>query len=200
MPVFHVNHRLADFDKWFAVFKDGSPRKELEAKHEVKSVRVLRDADDSNRAVVVMEANSRAAIEEMFNEPRVQERFSDTSLFTEPPTILAGYEVTGGDGVPGEGNSAFLVDQDLANYEKWNEDWTANEAQRQELYSKHGVKIVRVLHDIDNRNRVLVAMSAPSRSALEGMWAEPAPQAAFSNSEIFQRPPKILGQFTGSEV
>jgi hypothetical protein len=200
MPVFHVNHKLADFDKWFAVFKEGNPRKDREAQYGVKSLRVLRDADDGNHAVVVMEADSRSAIDQMTDDPQVQERFADTSLFAEPPSVLAGYEPIGDENVPEGGNSAFLVDQGLADFDKWNENWTANEAQRQELYDKHDVKVVRVLRDIDNRNRVVVAMSAPSRSALEGMWAEPAPQAAFSDSEIFQRPPKILGQFTRTDI
>ena len=200
MPVFHVNHRLADYDKWFAVFKEGNPRKDREAEYGIKSLRVLRDADDGNHAVVVMEADSRSVIDQMIGDPQVQERFADTSLFAEPPSVLAGYDPIGGDSAPVGDNPAFLVEQGLANFDKWNENWTANEAQRQEMYDQHSVKVLRVLHDIDNRNRVVVAMSAPSRSALEEMWTEPAPQAAFSNSEIFQRPPKILGQFTGTEV
>ncbi len=200
MPVFHIEHKLADFDKWLAVFKEGNPRKEIETKYGVKSLRVLHDADDGNHAIIVMEADSRSAIDEMFNEPKVQERFADTSLFVEPPKVLAGYERTDVSSFTEGENPAVLVDHRVTDFDKWTEGRASNRAQRNEMYEKHGVKIIRELHDIEDPNHVVVVMLAPSRSAVENLFAEPTAQASFANQDVFQRAPQITGQFSALAV
>ncbi|MBT6620180.1 MAG: DUF4412 domain-containing protein [Gemmatimonadetes bacterium] len=200
MPIFHLDHRLADFDKWLGVFRDGSLRKEREAEFGVATRRVVRDANDPNHVIVIMEAPSRDAIDNMANHPQVQERFADTSIFTEPPKVIAGYEGTD-IGTMSEGDvSAFFLDQQLVDYDKWSEMRSGNEAERNEVMQKHGVNPVRLLHDIDNRNHVVVVMQAPNRAAMENMLAEPTAQANFANKEVFARTPEITGQFSGVDV
>ena len=200
MPVFHIDHKLADFDKWISVFKEGSPRKEIEAKHGIKSLRVLRDANDKNHAIVVMEADSRASIDNMVNEPQVQARFADTSMFAEPPKVLAGYEGTDLESYTEGENPAFLVEQWLVDFDKWSQLRASNEAERNEVMKEHGIKAIRMLHDIEDANHVVVVMIAPNQSAVEGMLASPTAQANFANKEVFQRAPEILGQFEGIDV
>jgi hypothetical protein len=196
MTVFHIDHKLADFDKWYSVFKKGEPRKEIEAKYGVKSLRVLHDANDATHAIVVMEANSRSSIDQMLSEPRAQERFSDTSLFAEPPSVLAGYEPTDVSSYTEGENPAVLVDHRVVDFDKWTESRASSQAQRNEIYGKHGVKIIRELHDIDDPGHVVVVMLAPSRSSVESLFAEPAAQASFANKEVFERAPQIIGQFS----
>jgi hypothetical protein len=195
MPVFHVEHKLADFDKWLAVFKVGNPRKEIEAKYGVKTLRVMQDADDRNHAIIVMEADSRSAIDEMINEPKVQERFADTSLFAEPPKVLAGYERFDVSSFTEGENPAVLVDHRVTDFDMWTKSRETNRDQRNEMYQKHGIKVIRELHDIEDRNHVVVVMLAPGRSAVENLFAEPPAQASFANKEVFQRAPRIIGQF-----
>ena len=35
MPVFHIDHKLADFDKWIAMFRERTVRTQLEDKYGV---------------------------------------------------------------------------------------------------------------------------------------------------------------------
>jgi len=196
MPVFHIDHKLADFDKWIEVFKEGNPRKEMEAKHGVKSMRVLHDANDRNHAIVVMEADSSAAIEALFSQPQVQERFADRSLFAEAPTILAGYDGTDLDSRPDGEHSAFFVDHRLADYDKWYAEYSSHQPQNSELREKHGVKHIRLLHDIGDNNHAIIVMIAPDQSAIENLMKEAGLDEIFANREIFQQPPEITGQFS----
>ena len=136
----------------------------------------------------------------MVNDPQVQERFADTSIFTEPPKVIAGYEGTDIGTMAEGGVSAFFIDQQLADYDKWSEMRSASEATRNEMAQKHGVNPVRLLHDIDNRNHVVFVMQAPDRTAVENMLAEPTAQANFANKEVFARAPEITGQFSGVDL
>ena len=44
MPVFHIDHKLTDFDAWLSVFKDNPQRKEREVKYGLTTRRVIQDA------------------------------------------------------------------------------------------------------------------------------------------------------------
>ena len=196
MPVFHIDHKLADFDKWIAMFREGSARNQLGAKHGVTTRRVARDSDDPNHAIVVMEADTKSAVEQMFQEPMVQERFADTSVFAEPPSIISGYEGEDIDPMPEGEHAAFFIDHQLTNFDKWRETFKSNREARADLREKHGTTPVRLLHDIDDDNHAILIMVGPNRGAVEQLMAEPSLQELFSNSEIFKQPPEIIGQYS----
>lgn len=196
MPVFHIDHKLADFDKWLSVFKEGNPRKEKEASHGVKSMRVLHDANDTNHAIVVMEADHKSSIEKLFNEPGVQERFADRSLFAETPRIAGGYDGTDLESHSADERVAFFVDHQLADYDKWHEIWSSHQAERSDIRAQKGIKQIRLLHDIDNNNHAILVMIAPDKAALEDLMSDGNLQEVFSNKEIFQQAPTITGQYS----
>ncbi|MEE2760511.1 MAG: hypothetical protein VYE18_03610, partial [Pseudomonadota bacterium] len=90
---FHVGHKLVDYDKWFAIFKEAQVRKKIEEELGIKAVRVLRDVDNSNNAIVIFEGPDQDALDKLHTDPRVKERFNDKSIFVEPPTILGRFTV-----------------------------------------------------------------------------------------------------------
>ena len=94
MPLFFSEHKLVDFDNWFATFQNNEVRLELEEKTGVKAIRVMRFPDDPNHSIVAFEAPNRAAMSQIESDPRLQERFTDKSIFVEPPRIIGGYLVT----------------------------------------------------------------------------------------------------------
>ena len=85
---FHVEHKLVDYDKWFAIFKEADIRKQIEDELGIKAIRVLRDVDNPNNAVLIFQGPSQDAMEKMLSDPRVQERLNDKSIFVEPPKLL----------------------------------------------------------------------------------------------------------------
>ena len=94
MLLFFSDHKLVDFDNCFATFENNKIRLELEKKTGVKAIRVMRFPDNPNHSMVAFEAPNRAAMNQIESDPRLQERFSDKSIFVEPPTIIGGYHVT----------------------------------------------------------------------------------------------------------
>ncbi len=84
---FHVEHKLVDYDKWFAIFKDADIRKQIEEELGIKAIRVLRDVDNPNNAVVIFQGPSQDAMDKLHTDPRVQDRFNDRSIFVEPPKL-----------------------------------------------------------------------------------------------------------------
>ena len=80
--------KLVDYDKWFAIFKDADVRKQIEGELGIRAIRVLRDVDNPNNAVVIFQGPSQDAMDKMLSDPRVQERFSDKSIFVEPPRFV----------------------------------------------------------------------------------------------------------------
>ncbi|MDC0190205.1 hypothetical protein OAJ77_03130 [Rhodospirillales bacterium] len=85
---FHVEHKLVDYDKWFAIFKDADVRKQIEGELGIRARRVLRDVDNPNNAVVIFQGPSQEAMDKLHTDPRVQERFNDKSIFVDPPKVL----------------------------------------------------------------------------------------------------------------
>ena len=63
-------------------------RKQIEEELGIKAVRVLRDVDSSNNAIVIFEGPDQDAMDKLHTDPRVQDRFNDRSIFVEPPKLL----------------------------------------------------------------------------------------------------------------
>ena len=85
---FHVEHKLVDYDKWFAIFKEADIRKQIEEELGTRAIRVLRDVDNPNNGVVIFQGPSQDAMDKLHTDPRVQERFNDRSIFVEPPKLV----------------------------------------------------------------------------------------------------------------
>ena len=84
---FHVEHKLVDYDKWFAIFKEADIRKQIEEELGIRAIRVLRDVDNPNNAVVIFQGPNQEAMDKLHSDPRVQDRFNDRSIFVEPPKL-----------------------------------------------------------------------------------------------------------------
>ena len=84
---FHVEHKLVNYDKWFAIFKEADIRKQIEEELGIKAIRVLRDVDNPNNAVVIFQGPNQEAMDKLHTDPRVQDRFNDRSIFVEPPKL-----------------------------------------------------------------------------------------------------------------
>ena len=93
MPLFFSEHKLVDFDNWFATFENNEVRLELEKKTGVTAIRIIRYLDEPNHLIVVFEALNRDSMSKIEFDPRLQERFSDKSIFVEPPKIIGGYHI-----------------------------------------------------------------------------------------------------------
>ena len=84
---FHVEHKLVDYDKWFAIFKEADIREQIEEELGIRAIRVLRDVDNPNNAVVIFQGPNQEAMDKLHSDPRVQDRFNDRSIFVEPPKL-----------------------------------------------------------------------------------------------------------------
>jgi quinol monooxygenase YgiN len=195
MPVFHLDHKLVDFNNWISMFSESTLRKEREQERGVVTRRVVQDANNPNHAVVMQDASDRATMESFISDPQVQERFSDSSIFAEPPKITGGYDGEDLEAFEDGENPAFMVDHQLADYDKWQEHWRANRDQRAELWTELGCKPVRLLRDIDDRNHAIVVVLAPDKAAVEKLLSSPTAQEAFANKDVFERAPEITGQY-----
>jgi hypothetical protein len=144
-----------------------------------------------------MEAESRASIDGMMAEPQVQERFADTSLFAEPPKVNGGYEASDLEAFPVDENPAFFVDHRLLDYDKWFAVFSAHRTEPNELRDRLGIKLIRLLHDIEDNNHAILVVMAPDRAAVEQLIAGPRVQETIAKGDIFRQPPEITGQFSG---
>ena len=86
---FHVEHKLVDYDKWFAIFKEADIRKQIEEELGIKAIRVLRDVDNPNNAVVIFQGPNQEAMDKLHTDPRVQERLNYKSIFVELPKLVS---------------------------------------------------------------------------------------------------------------
>ena len=80
--------KLVDYDKWFAIFKDAALRIQIEGELGIRPIRVLRDVDNPNNAVLIFQVPSQDAMDKMLSDPRVQERLNDKSIFVELPKLV----------------------------------------------------------------------------------------------------------------
>ena len=92
---FHVEHKLVDYDKWFAIFKEADIRKQIEEELGIRAIRVLRDVDNPNNAVVIFQGPNQEAMDKLHSDPRVQDRFNDKSIFVEPPKLAGRFTPVG---------------------------------------------------------------------------------------------------------
>ena len=203
MALFFSDHKLVDFDDWFATFKNNKVRLELEDKTGVKAIRVMRFPDNKNHCMVVFEAPNRAAMNLIETDPRLHERFTDKSIFIEPPTIIGGYHVTDLEVfTPGEDPSVqpFWIKHDLVDYDNWYDHRVETETTRKAMMEEHGVRNVRLLQNIDDPNDVIGVVLAPNRDIIVALLSEPDVQDLFANREIYKGIPKIIGPFSGIEL
>ena len=78
---FFIDHQLVDYDTWYETFSSHqSTGAERRAKHGTLPVRLLRDIEDRNHAVMVILAPNREAVESLMAEPALQENFANTEI------------------------------------------------------------------------------------------------------------------------
>ena len=92
---FHVEHKLVDYDKWFTIFKEADIRKQIEEELGIRAIRVLRDVDNPNNAVLIFQGPNQDAMDKLHTDPRVQDRFNDKSIFVEPPKLAGRFTPVG---------------------------------------------------------------------------------------------------------
>jgi len=185
MAIFHLDYRLADFDRWLSLFASGELREEIEHMHGVETVRVLRDKEELQHAIVVMRADTREAIDRMLGHPRLQEWFADGSIFVTPPHVVAGYALTELEPYEVGENPAFFVDHRLANFDKFREGLMNRTGQS-------AVKPIKLLQDIEDRNNVRLVILASEKAVLEHAMAQRGLQEHFANRDIFCQAPEIV--------
>ena len=203
MPLFFLEHKLVDFDDWFATFENNEVRLELEKKTGVTAIRLIRYLDEPNHLMVVFDARDPANMSKLQSDPRLQKRFSDKSIFVEPPKIIGGYDVTDVENyIPGSEPSmkAFWIIHDLADYDKWNDQRMETESKRKSILLEHSVRNIRQLQNIEDPNNVISVVIAPSRDTLVALLSEPWPQETFANRGIYKGIPKIMGPFSAIDL
>jgi len=203
MPLFFSEHKLVDFDNWFATFENNEVRLELEKKTGVTAIRIIRYLDDPNHLIVVFEALDRDSMSKIEFDPRLQERFFDKSIFVEPPKIIGGYHVADFENyISGSEPSkkAFWIIHDLADYDEWNDHRMETESKRKSFLLEHSVRNIRQLQNIEDPNNVISVVIAPSRDILIALLSEPWPQEIFANRDIYKGIPKILGPFSAIDL
>ena len=203
MPLFFSEHKLVDFDGWFATFKNNEVRLELEKRTGVKAIRLIRYLDEPNHLMVVFDARDPANMGKLQSDHRLQKRFSDKSIFVEPPKIIGGYDLTVfEDYVPSSGASmkVFWIIHDLADYNSWSDYRIETESKRKSFLKGHGVSNIRQLQNIEDINNIISVVIAPSRDILTALLSEPWPQETFANRDIYKGIPKVLGPFSAIDL
>ena len=203
MPLFFSEHKLVDFDNWFATFENNEVRLELEKKTGVTAIRIIRNLDEPNHLIVVFEALNRDSMSKIEFHPKLQERFSDKSIFVEPPKIIGGYHISDFENyIPGSEAlmKAFWIIHDLADYDKWNDHRMETESKRKSFLLEHSVRNIRQLQNIEDPNNVISVVIAPSRDTLVALLSEPWAQETFANRGIYKGIPKIMGPFSAIDL
>jgi len=203
MPLFFSEHKLVDFDNWFATFENNEVRLEIEKKTGVKAVRLIRYIDEPNHLMVVFDARDPANMSKLQSDPRLQKRFSDKSIFVEPPKIIGGYDVTDVENyVPSSETSmkVFWIIHDLADYNSWSDHRIETDSKRKSFLKEHGVSNIRELQNIEDIDNIISVVIAPSRDILIALLSEPWPQEIFANRDIYKGIPKVLGPFSAIDL
>ena len=163
----------------------------------------MRFPDNQHHCMVVFEAPNRDAMNQIETDPRLQERFTDKSIFVEPPTIIGGYHVTDLEIFnPGEDLSVrpFWIKHDLVDYDNWYDHRVETETTRKAMMHEYGVRNVRLLQNIDDPNDVIGVVLASNREIIVALLSEPHAQELFANRDIYKGIPKIVGPFSGIEL
>ena len=169
------------------------------AEYEVTPVRILRDDEDSNHAIVVLTAQSLEALDRVRADPRIQEFVSDRSIIAEPPQPLGRYTATEIADLDPEANYGFHVEHKLVDYDKWFAIFKEADIRKQ-IEDELGIKAIRVLRDVDNSNNAVVIFQGPSQDAMDKLHTDPRVQERFNDKSIFVEPPKLVGRFTPVNV
>ena len=186
--------KLVDYDKWYQRAWASGLLKGIMAEYEVTPVRILRNDEDSNHAIVVLTAPSLEALDKVRADPRVQELVSDRSIIAEPPQPLGRYTATEIADQDPEANYGFHVEHKLVDYDKWFAIFK-DAAVRKQIEGELGIRAIRVLRDVDNPNNGVVIFQGPSQDAMDKLIADPRVQERFNDRSIFVEPPKLLGRF-----
>ena len=191
--------RLVDYDKWYEKAWASGLLKGIMAEYEVTPVRILRDDEDPNHAIVVLTAQSLEALDRVRADPRIQEFVSDRSIIAEPPQPLGRYTATEIADLDPEANYGFHVEHKLVDYDKWFAIFK-DSAVRKQIEGELGIKAIRVLRDVDNSNNAVVIFQGPSQDAMDKLHTDPRVQERFNDKSIFVEPPKLVGRFTPVNV
>ena len=190
--------RLVDYDKWYERAWASGFLKGIMAEYEVTPVRILRDDEDPNHAIVVLTAPSLEALDKVRADPRIQEFVHDKSIIAEPPQPLGRYTVTEiADLNPG--TYGFHVEHKLVDYDKWFAIFKEADIRKQ-IEEELGIKAIRVLRDVDNPNNAIVIFQGPNQDAMDKLHTDPRVQDRFNDRSIFVEPPKLAGRFTPVSV
>ena len=186
--------RLVDYDKWYERAWASGFLKGIMAEYEVTPVRILRDDEDPNHAIVVLTASSLDALDKVRADPRIQEFVHDKSIIAEPPQPLGRYTAAEiADLNPG--TYGFHVEHKLVDYDKWFAIF--KEAQvRKQIEEELGIKAIRVLRDVDSPNNAIVVFEGPDQDAMDKLHTDPRIQDRFNDRSIFSESPKLAGRFT----
>jgi|GEM_PF-1672033 hypothetical protein len=205
MLIYHLHHKLADYDTWISKFKEGTLRKEVEDNLCITTDLVLHNVNDPNHAIVAMISGEdvtldqmKLALDQITSDPRVQQQFRDDSLFSEPLQTVCAFEASTLEPLSEVERQipAVFVDHQLADYDSWFEAWSANYDERLETCQKLGCTPHRLLRDVEDDNHVIVVFIAEDQTAVEQLLANPTAQETFADKNIFTQPPKIAGCFS----
>jgi len=191
--------KLVDYDKWYERAWASGFLKGIMAEYEVTPVRILRDDEDPNHAIVVLTAPSLEALDKVRADPRVQELVSDRSIIAEPPQPLGRYTTTEIADLDPEANYGFHVEHKLVDYDKWFAIFK-DAAVRKKIEGELGIRAIRVLRNVDNPNNGVVIFQGPSQDAMDKLHTDPRVQERFNDRSIFVEPPKLIGRFTPVSV
>ena len=191
--------RLVDYDKWYERAWASGLLKGIMAEYKVTPVRILRDDEDPNHAIVVLTAQSLEALDRVRADPRIQEFVSNRSIIAEPPQPLGRYTATEIADLDPEANYGFHVEHKLVDYDKWFAIFK-DSAVRKQIEGELGIKAIRVLRDVDNSNNAVVIFQGPSQEAMDKLHTDPRVQDRFNDGSIFVEPPKLVGRFTPVSV
>ena len=186
--------RLVDYDKWYERAWASGLLKGIMAEYEVTPVRILRDDEDPNHAIVVLTAQSLEAFDKLQADPNIQKVGGDRSIVVEQPQVLGRYTATEiADLNPG--TYGFHVGHKLVDYDKWFAIF--KEAQvRKQIEEELGIKAIRVLRDVDSPNNAIVVFEGPDQDAMDKLHTDPRIQDRFNDRSIFSESPKLAGRFT----
>ena len=189
------NVKLVDYDKWYEKAWASGLNKGIMAEHGVTPVRILRNDEDPNHAIVVLTAASLEAFDNLRADSRIQEVGGDRSIVAEQPQPLGRYTITEIADLDPEANYGFHVEHKLVDYDKWFAIFKEADIRKQ-IEEELGIKAIRVLRDVDSPNNAIVVFEGPDQDAMDRLHTDPRIQGRFNDRTIFSEVPKLAGRFT----